>query len=98
MADEFVKREEFNELKRDVEKIKDNEIENAKTLQSIDNKVSIIKEKLTSSDEINDLKLKPLSDRVDKLEDSKKWLWRTIGTTAIGLVFELIVGLIVLVK
>lgn len=98
MADEFVKREEFNELKRDVEKIKDNEIENAKTLQSIDNKVSIIKEKLTSSDEINDLKLKPLSDRVDKLEDSKKWLWRTIGTTAIGLVFELIVGLIVLIK
>lgn len=98
MADEFVKREEFNELKRDVEKIKDNEIENAKTLQSIDNKVSIIKEKITSSDEINDLKLKPLSDRVDKLEDSKKWLWRTIGTTAIGLVFELIVGLIVLIK
>lgn len=91
MAEEdFVKKEEFNNLKKDVEKIKDDMVQNAKTLASIDGKIDIIKERITSADEISDLKLKPLDKRVENLEDTQKWLWRAIAGTSIGLILGLI--------
>lgn len=98
MGEEFVKKEEFNNLKKDVEKIKDDMIENAKTLQSIDKKVDIIKERLTSTDEISELKLKPIEKRVDELEDGQKWLRRTVIGTLITVVIGIIVEVVKVIK
>lgn len=98
MAEEFVRREEFNNLKKDVEKIKEDMNENAKTLQSIDKKVDIIKERLISTDEISELKLKPIDNRVKELEDNQKWLRKTVIGTLIALVIGIIVEVIKLIK
>lgn len=76
MAEDYVKREEFDILKKDVEKIKDEMTENAKTLQSIDKKIDVIAEKLINADKIDDLKLTPLQTRVDKLEENLSWVWK----------------------
>ena len=56
MTEEFVKREEFENLKKDVEKLEGNLIESEKLLQSIDKKIDVINEKITSSDKIDELK------------------------------------------
>lgn len=96
--DEFVKKEEFNNLKKDVEKIKDDMVQNAKTLASIDGKIDIIKERLTSTDEINNLKLEPIDKRVFVLEESQKWIRRTLAGTLIGVVIGIIVEVIKIVK
>ena len=98
MAEEFVRIEEFNNLKKDVEKIKEDMNENAKTLQSIDKKVDIIKERLISTDEISELKLKPIDKRVTDLEDNQKWLRKTVIGTLITLVIGIIVEVIKLIK
>lgn len=90
MTEEFVKREEFENLKKDVEKLEGNLIESEKLLQSIDKKIDVINEKITSSDKIDDLKFNPLESRIKKLEESGTWLWRTIGATIIGIVIKLI--------
>ena len=98
MAEDFVKREEFNNLKKDVEKIKDDMIENAKTLHSIDKKVDIIKEKLISTDEISELKIKPIEKRVDNLENNEDWLRKAIIGTLITVVVGIIVEVVKLIK
>lgn len=90
MAEEYVKREEFDILKKDVEKIKDEMTENAKTLQSIDKKIDVIAEKLKNADKIDELKLNPLEKRVDRIENTQMWLWRTIGATLIGMTCKII--------
>ena len=105
MAEEFVGRTEFENLKSNVDKIQDNVskiqddmIQNARTLVSIDGKVDIIKERLTSADEISNLKLKPLDERVSALEDSQKWLRRAVAGSCIGILIGVIVEVIRLIK
>lgn len=90
MGEEFVKREEFNNLKNDVERIKEEMSENAKTLQSIDKKIDVITERLVSSDKIDELKITPLEKRLTKLEDNQSWLWRAFGTALIGVLVKVV--------
>lgn len=90
MGEEFVKREEFNNLKNDVERIKEEMSENAKTLQSIDKKIDIITERLVSSDKIDELKISPLEKRLTKLEDNQGWLWKAFGTALIGVLVKVV--------
>lgn len=84
--DNFVSREEFNSLKQEVQDIKKDLAESEKILQKIDKKIDIISEKIESQDEVNDLKMKPLEDRVDKLESNQLWMVRAI----VGSVFAII--------
>lgn len=96
---EFVGKEEFNNLVARVNKMEEQSRENEKLLREVDKKVDVILEKLTNAGTTEDLKiqtidlkLQPVQDRVEKLEDSKKWLWRSIGATAIGLVLKYWIG------
>ena len=66
MAENYVKREEFEALKKEVKEIKDSMAKNAELLQDIDKKVDIIAEKISSSNEIEELKIKPIKDKVIK--------------------------------
>jgi len=90
MGEEFVKREEFNNLKNDVERIKEEMSENAKTLQSIDKKIDVITERLVSSDKIDELKISPMEKRLTKLEDNQSWLWKAFGTALIGVLVKVV--------
>lgn len=94
MEGEFVGRTEFNQLKEEVNDIKKEMAESQKLLQAIDKKIDIINEKIMTSDKIETLRLKPLEKRVDNLEDSQKWLRRTILGSVIAMVFEA-VGLVI---
>lgn len=86
MADEHVTRAEFDALKEEVKEIR-KEVDNSKEImQSVDKKVDIIMEKVLNSKETEDLKLEPIKDRISKLEDSQKWLRRTIITEIIGII------------
>lgn len=94
MENNYVSREEFNLLKQEVADIKKETEESQKLLRAIDKKIDVIDEKIVSSDKIETLKFAPLEKRVDNLEDSQKWLRRTILGSVIALVFEA-VGLVI---
>ena len=83
MAEEFVRREEFDVLKRDVEKIRQEMSENSKTLANIDKKLDVITERLVNSDKIDELKISPLESRITKLENGISWLWKLCATIII---------------
>lgn len=91
MSEEYVSRAEFEQLKKEVNEIKLQSTENSKLLQAIDKKIDVIDAKIDTSDKIDELKLTPLEKRVDTLEESKKWLWRTIGASIITVVIGAIV-------
>lgn len=98
MSDEPVSRAEFEQLKaeviaikKDQEEIKSGMTENSKLLQAIDKKIDVIDTKIVTADKIDDLKLTPLEKRVETLEESKKWLWRTVGASIITIVVGAIV-------
>lgn len=91
---DFVKVEEFNALKDEVQEIKTDLMQSEKLLQLIDKKIDVINEKLTSSDTINELKIKPLEKRVENLEDSQIWLRRAVLGGAIALIGEAIIFVI----
>lgn len=90
MAEEYVNRIEFNNLKEEVSEIKKEMIDSEKLLSNIDKKIDIINEKLVNSDKIDTLKYDPLEKRVKALEDKNTWLTRTVGGTIIGIVIKLI--------
>lgn len=87
---ECVSREEFENLKKDVEKLEGNLVESEKLLQNIDKKIDVINEKITTADKIENLKYNPLESRIKKLEESGTWLWRTVGATIIGIAMKII--------
>ena len=91
MSENFVGREEFNSLKNDVQKLKDELNESKAILQQIDKKCDVITERISNSDKIDELKLKPLNERVSKLEENHIWLSRTVLATIIGILIKLIV-------
>lgn len=79
MTEEFVSREEFNTLKKEVQDIKKEMAENQKILQAIDKKIDVIAEKMVSGEKIDELKLQPLEKRVEKLEENHSWLSKTVA-------------------
>lgn len=58
--EDFVTKQEFEKLEKKVESIEVAQAQNIKILTEIDGKVSLINEKLTNQNAIEDLKLNPL--------------------------------------
>lgn len=85
-----VTRQEFEKLEKKVESIETAQAQNIKILTEIDGKVSLINEKLTNQNAIEDLKLNPLKKRVEDLEESQKWTWRAFGGALIGIVVKFV--------
>lgn len=85
-----VSREEFDNLKNDVEELKKELANSKELLTKIDKKLDVISEKFTSSKEIEELKYNPLEKRVTNIEDGNKWIWRTITGALIGIVINAI--------
>lgn len=88
--DEFVSRKEFDLLKQEVNEIKAELKSNADLLISIDKKIDIISEKVTTSEKTNNLIINPIEERVKKIESSNTWLWRTIAGAIITIVVKII--------
>ena len=91
MSEDNVSRAEFNQLKEEVKAIKDEMAESSKLLHIIENKIDVIDAKMVTAKEIDDLKLTPLQKRVETLEESQKWLRRTIVASIITIVIGAIV-------
>lgn len=90
MAEEFVSLHEFNLLKEEVQAIKQEMAENQKLLQVIDKKIDVIFEKISNQDKTDELKMQPLTARVEKLEENQGWLAKTIAATIIALTIKII--------
>ena len=97
MEKEYVDRTEFNQLKEEVNEIKKEMAESQKLLLAIDKKIDIINEKVSTSDKIDELKIKPVYQKIDiqnkeieELKDNQKWLRRTILSSVIVMLFEAI--------
>lgn len=91
MSESFVSREEFNSLKQEVQSLKNEIDENKKLLVAIDKKIDVITERISNADKIDELTLKPLNKRVSDLEESYKWLQRTVGATLIGIAIKIFI-------
>ena len=88
-----VSREEFENLRNDVETLK-KELDNSKELLTkIDKKLDVIAEKFSNSKEVEELKFKPLEQRVSNIEDNNKWLWRTVTGAIISIVITGIIAI-----
>lgn len=90
MAEEFVSRKEFENLKNEVESIKSQIAESSKILHNIDKKIDVISEKMQNSDKIDELKMQPLDKRVSKLEENQTWLRKTVIGGAIGILIKVL--------
>lgn len=90
MEQTYVTKQEFEKLEKKVESIEVAQAQNIKILTEIDGKVSLINEKLTNQNAIEDLKLTPLKKRVEDLEESQKWTWRAFGGAIIGVIVKLV--------
>lgn len=93
MEKNYVDRAEFDQLKKEVDGIKQELAESARLLIEIDKKIDRIDGKVITADKIEDLKLTPLEKRVSSLEDIVKWIRRTI----FGGLTTIIIGAIVFV-
>jgi predicted nucleic acid-binding Zn-ribbon protein len=89
----YVDRKEFEALKEEVKEIKLEMTKNADLLQSIDKKIDIINEKILNTKQMEELKLNPLKEKIEKIENNNSWLWRTITATIIGLAIEVLFNL-----
>ena len=90
MAEEYVNRSEFNSLKEEVQELKAEMSENKTLLTTIDKKIDVITERISNGDKIDELKLKPITKRLDELEDNQKWTARTLAGTIIGIVIKIL--------
>lgn len=88
MSESFVSREEFNNLKQEVQSLKAEIDENKKLLIQIDKKCDVITERISNADKIDELTLKPMNTRIQKLEDTSVWLQRLLAGTIIGIVIK----------
>lgn len=85
MPNEFVSREEFNNLKLEVAEIKEEMSKNSEVLQSIDKKTSIIFEKLDNFEKVSNMQIEPLkkditknTENIKELKSNAQWTWRTL--------------------
>ena len=88
--EEFVSKVEFEGLKSEVQELKKETDENKKLLQQIDKKIDVIAEKLVSNDKMDELKMQPIVNRVQKLEDNQSWLSKTVAGTILGIIIKII--------
>ena len=87
----YVGKEEFNNLVKRVDKMETTMENSEKLLQEIERKIDVIYEKLNAKEEMNLLKMKPLEDRIAKLESGISWLWKLLATIIItGIVTAII--------
>lgn len=116
MSEDFVNRNEFNNLKQEVQELKIEINENKGILSQIDKKIDVITERLENTTKISDLqnesietriisKIEPIKrdiiknkEEIEEIKENKKWLWRAMVTTIIGIgvkfLFDIIVNLI----
>lgn len=80
MSDEFVNRQEFENLKEEVRELKEEVNEYKQLLHQIDKKIDVITERISKADEMDEIKLRPFDDRIKKLEENQSWLWKLCGT------------------
>lgn len=92
--DNYVNREEFEALKEKVNKIENDTEQASKLLMEIDKKVDGILIKLSDNETVNQLTIKPINERIKKIEDNQKWLWRTIAGSIITIILNLIANFI----
>ena len=95
--EQYVEKAEFEALKKEVEEIKAEQNKNTDLLHELDKKLDVIIEKIGNSEKNEEIKIKPINTRVDSLEERIKkieatltWLWRLIGATVIGVIFDII--------
>ena len=93
MTEDYVGRSEFNNLTKEVEELKQEIDESRKLLQQIDKKIDVISEKIINSEKIDNLKMKPIEKRIQKLEEHQSWLSKTVAGTIIGIIIKLIFDL-----
>lgn len=87
---EYVSREEFIALQREVEELKKDMEKNQVLLQSIDKKIDVITERITNNSKLDELKLQPVTSRVQKLEETQSWVVKTVLGTLIGIAIKVI--------
>lgn len=83
MPEEFVSRNEFNNLKDEVQELKEEVTEYRSLLQQIDKKIDVIGEKIANGEKIDELKIQPIEKRLQKLEDNQGWLWKLCASIII---------------
>ena len=88
MEKKEVSREEFDALVEKVNKLEKITDDQTLLLQEIDKKLDVITEKLNSSKTIEELKIKPIEEKVNKIEDNNRWLWRTIVGVIVGILIN----------
>lgn len=95
--EEYVKKEEFENLKEKVLKMEEELTESKKLLQTIDKKIDIIGEKITSADKVEELKFKPLEEKIEqnkekvnKVQANQDWLWKTVLGSILALAIKII--------
>lgn len=93
--DEFVSfkqetNQKFIELNKKLTPIQEIQITSAKILERIEN----IDKNHELKDKLIEEKINPIKEKVEKVEDNNKWLWRTVGATIIGLVLNYFVKFI----
>lgn len=86
MANEFVSREEFENLKKEVTEIKDELGKSGDLLNKIDKKTDIIFEKLDNFSKVSSMQIEPLNKDIKKnaedikeLKSNSQWAWRSIA-------------------
>lgn len=97
MPNEFVSREEFNNLKLEVAEIKEEMSKNSEVLQNIDKKTSIIFEKLDNFEKVSNMQIEPLKKDITKntedikeIKSNNQWLWRT----SLGIILSIVIKII----
>ena len=88
MEKKEVSREEFDALVEKVNKLEKITDDQTLLLQEIDKKLDVITEKLSSSKTIEELKIRPIEEKVNKIEDNNRWLWRTIVGAIVGILIN----------
>lgn len=83
MSEEFVSRNEFNNLKQEVQELKIEVNEYKGILTQIDKKIDVIGEKIANGEKIDELKIQPIEKRLQKLEDNQGWLWKLCASIII---------------
>lgn len=83
MSEEFVSRNEFNNLKNEVQELKIEVNEYKGILTQIDKKIDVIGEKIANGEKIDELKIQPIEKRLQKLEDNQGWLWKLCASIII---------------
>ena len=94
MEKKEVSREEFDALVEKVNKLEKITDDQTLLLQEIDKKLDVITEKLSSSKTIEELKIRPIEEKVNKIEDNNRWLWRTI----VGAIVVILINGIITIK